>query len=58
LNGFLKNEIVARYYNQKGRVEAAITDDQEVKTARELLKDSKKYNGILDGSVTIDMTKS
>lgn len=54
----LKNEIVARYYNQKGRVEAAIIDDQEVKTARELLKDSKKYNGILDGSLTIDMTKS
>lgn len=54
----LKNEIVARYYNQKGRVEAAITDDQEVKAARELLKDPKKYNGILDGSITIDMTKS
>lgn len=54
----LKNEIVARYYNQKGRVEAAITDDKDVKTARELLKDLKKYNGILDGSYTVEMTKS
>lgn len=54
----LKNEIVARYYNQKGRVEAAITDDKEVKTARELLKDLKKYNSILDGSYTVEMTKS
>lgn len=53
----LKNEIVARYYNQKGRVEAAITDDPEVKTAREVLKDTKKYRGILDGSI-VEMTKS
>jgi len=53
----LKNEIVARYYNQKGRVEAAITDDPEVKSARELLKDTKKYRGILDGSI-VEMTKS
>ncbi len=48
----LKNEIVARYYNQKGRVEAAITDDEEVKTAREVLNDPKKYTSILDGSFT------
>lgn len=54
----LKNEIVARYYNQKGRVEAAITDDNEVKAAQEVLKDQKKYNGILDGTVTLNMTKS
>ncbi len=54
----LKNEIVARYYNQKGRVEAAITDDIEVKAARELLKDSKKYSSILDGSYIVSMTKS
>lgn len=54
----LKNEIVARYYNQKGRVEAAITDDIEVKEARQLIKDSKTYTGILNGSVTVEMTKS
>ncbi len=54
----LKNEIVARYYNQKGRVEAAIVDDAEVKAARELLKDSKKYSSILDGSYIVSMTKS
>lgn len=54
----LKNEIVARYYNQKGRVEASITDDEEVKAARELLGDSKKYSSILDGSLTINMTKN
>ncbi len=54
----LKNEIVARYYNQKGRVEAAISDDNEVKAARELLKDQKKYKGILDGSYVPAITKS
>ncbi|HLN52494.1 MAG TPA: S41 family peptidase [Lentimicrobium sp.] len=54
----LKNEIVARYYNQKGRVEAAITDDEEVKLAREILKDTKKYASVLDGSYTANMTKS
>lgn len=54
----LKSEIVARYFNQKGRVEAAIKEDIEIKAARELLKDSKKYNGILDGSYTPAITKS
>lgn len=54
----LKNEIVARYYNQKGRVEAAITDDEEVQMAREILKDTKKYASVLDGSYTVNMTKS
>ncbi len=54
----LKNEIVARYYNQKGRVEAAIVDDKEVKLAREVLKDQKKYVSVLDGSYTVNMTKS
>lgn len=55
----LKNEIVARYYYQKGRVEAAISDDNEVKVARDILKDSKKYNGILNGSYSAaNMTKS
>jgi carboxyl-terminal processing protease len=53
----LKNEIVARYYNQKGRVEAAIVDDIEVKAAREILKDPKKYSSILDGSYIVSMTK-
>lgn len=54
----LKNEIVARYFNQKGRVEAAITDDNEVRYAREILKDPGKYNGILDGSIIVSRTKS
>lgn len=54
----LKNEIVARYFNQKGRVEAAITDDNEVKSAREILKNSGKYNSILSGNHTISSTKS
>lgn len=52
ISRILKNEIVARYFNQKGRVEAAITDDEEVKTAREIINDQKKYTSILDGSFT------
>lgn len=54
----LKSEIVARYYNQKGRVEASIVDDEEIKAAKELIRDTKKYNSILDGSAAYNMTKS
>ncbi|MBR1626763.1 MAG: S41 family peptidase [Bacteroidales bacterium] len=43
----LLSEIVVRYYNQKGRVEAMIQVDPEVKKAIELLNDTKKFNSIL-----------
>jgi carboxyl-terminal processing protease len=53
----LKEEIVSRYYYQKGRLEASLTSDQEVKKALEIFKDSKTYNGILDGSIILNKEK-
>lgn len=47
ISEFLLSEIVVRYYNQKGRVEAFVNHDKEVKQALELLHDKTKYNGIL-----------
>lgn len=47
ISEFLLSEIVVRYYNQKGRVEAFVNHDKEVKQAIELLHDKTKYNSIL-----------
>ena len=41
------SEIVVRYYNQKGRVEALLKHDNEVKQATELLYNKKEYEKIL-----------
>lgn len=43
----LLSEIVVRYYNQKGRVEAYIKHDPEVAKAIALLHDNKQYREIL-----------
>ncbi len=43
----LLSEIVVRYYNQKGRVEAYINHDTEVKQAIDLLHDKPNYDSIL-----------
>lgn len=43
----LEQEIVTRYYYQKGRIEASFSRDEEIKKAMEILKDKDKYNQIL-----------
>ena len=43
----LFEEIVSRYYYQKGRILAMIKDDPAVIKAKEILKDENKYNKIL-----------
>ena len=43
----LLSEIVVRYYNQKGRIEAYINHDTEVQQAITLLHDTTKYKDIL-----------
>lgn len=43
----LLSEIVVRYYNQKGRVEAMIQNDKEIKQAINLLNNTSAYNSIL-----------
>lgn len=48
----LKEEIVSRYYYQKGRIESTLTDDNELKSALKVLNDSPTYTSILDGTIT------
>ena len=43
----LLSEIVVRYYNQKGRIEALLKHDNEVKEVTKLLYDQKQYNKTL-----------
>ena len=43
----LLSEIVVRYYNQKGRIEALLKHDNEVKEATKLLNNQEEYKKIL-----------
>lgn len=47
INYYLSNEIVSRYYYQKGRAQQAFQDDLDVQKALEVLKNQKEYNTIL-----------
>jgi len=49
LSDFIANEIVSRYYFQKGRIEHQLSSDPDVKLAMEVLLDAKRYKGILTG---------
>ena len=46
----LAMEIVSRYYHQKGRIEASLNMDPDMKKATELLKDPKTLTSILKGT--------
>jgi carboxyl-terminal processing protease len=52
ISDYLQQEIVSRYYYQKGRIESALTDDTELKSATKVLKDTVTYTAILDGTLT------
>lgn len=54
---FLAEEIVSRYYYQRGRIEASLTTDQEVKEAIAILKDKKRYQSIFDPSFEIKLVE-
>jgi carboxyl-terminal processing protease len=43
----LENEIVSRYYYQKGRAVNSFRKDEVLDKALEILKDSKQYDTIL-----------
>lgn len=49
---FLQQEIVSRYYYQKGRIESTLSNDTELKSAENVLKDAVTYTAILDGTIT------
>ncbi len=46
----LRIEIVTRYYYQKGKIEASLINDPEVKKAIEVIHDKNLYKSILDGT--------
>jgi carboxyl-terminal processing protease len=48
----LEREIVSRYYFQKGKIQHAISLDEEVKKAVEILSDKEQYTNILTGKYT------
>ncbi len=43
----LKQEIIARYHYQNGRIEAALTTDEEVRQAVAILSDLERYHQLL-----------
>lgn len=47
ISQIIENEIVSRYYFQKGRAEHSFRIDDYLKNAVEILKDNSKYNTIL-----------
>ena len=47
IKSILENEIVSRYYYQKGRAEYSFTEDDFVLKSLEILKDNSAYNTIL-----------
>jgi carboxyl-terminal processing protease len=47
ISSLLRNEIVGRYYKQKGRIIASITEDPEVAKAIEIFAHKSNYNQIL-----------
>jgi carboxyl-terminal processing protease len=48
----LEREIVTRYYFQKGKIQHALSVDEEVKKAVEILSNKEQYNNILTGKYT------
>lgn len=54
----LRSEIVSRYYYQKGRIKASVSEDKEIETAIGILRDSRTYKAILDGTSNLTNTKS
>jgi carboxyl-terminal processing protease len=47
ITDLLENEIISRYYYQRGRAIHSFRDDDVLKKAIEILKDTKQYNTIL-----------
>jgi carboxyl-terminal processing protease len=53
----LNEEIVSRYYFQKGKIELGLARDEEVQKAIEILRDQKKYASILSTGFKIPDAK-
>ncbi|MBU0489044.1 MAG: S41 family peptidase [Bacteroidetes bacterium] len=46
----LKDEIISRYYYQKGRIRASLSEDKEIAKAIETFNNRSKYDSILKGT--------
>jgi carboxyl-terminal processing protease len=53
----LKSNIAVHYYYQKGRIQAILPDDPEVKKAIDILNDPDGYKKILEGPIKPDNKK-
>lgn len=53
----LENEIVSRYYYQRGRIENYLSYDPNLKKAKEVLSDEKIYASVFDKSFVIKKIK-
>lgn len=47
IKDLLRAELVSRYHYQTGRIEAMLTEDQDVQQAKELLRDEQRYRKLL-----------
>lgn len=47
----IEQELVSRYFNQKGRIQKQLQNDSEVNAAIELLNDRTRYDGILKSPI-------
>lgn len=52
---FITEEIVSRYYYQKGRIESSFANDDELKEAVAILKDNNRYKTILSEGYEIKL---
>jgi len=50
ISQLLEEEIISRYYYQKGRLESFLKNDKEIKQAIEILNDKGKYKNFLIGN--------
>jgi carboxyl-terminal processing protease len=57
IKDLLKAEIASRYYYQKGRALAALSDDPVLKKAFTMFADSTTYKGLLDGTIILNKEK-
>lgn len=53
IKDLISNEIIGRFYHKKGRLKAMIDKDVAVDSAMVVLKNTEKYNNILDASYEI-----
>ena len=49
ISNMLIDEIVTRYYYQKGKIQASLVDDPDIDKAISILSDKKEYRAILSG---------